>query len=51
MKVIVIECTAEELRANMRLGDALVDAIQSAIDSIVRRPIILPDDDEGEDDE
>ena len=54
MKMIMIEATAEELSANKRIADAIVDAFTNMCDSIVRIPWSnLPTEDEeeeGEDD-
>ena len=36
MKLTIIEMNAEEIRANRRLGDALVDALVGVCDSITR---------------
>lgn len=38
MKIIILEATAEELSANKRVADALVDALTNMCDSIARTP-------------
>lgn len=38
MKIIILEATAEELRANKRVADAIVDALSDMCDSISRLP-------------
>ena len=38
MKIIILEATAEELRANKRVADAVVDALTDMCDSISRLP-------------
>lgn len=47
MKVIILEATAEELCANKRVADAIIDALSNMCDSIARIPWAdLPLDDE-----
>ena len=49
MKIIILEATAEELRANKRVEDAIVDALANMCDNIVRTPWAdSPTDDEDE---
>lgn len=36
MKIIIMEATAEELKANKRVADAVMDALTNFADSIVR---------------
>ena len=49
MKVMIVEATAEELRANRRIVDSICDAMVDIIDAVVRVPGDC--DDEEEDDE
>lgn len=49
MKIIILEATAEELRANKRVADAIVDVLTNMCDSIARIPCPdLSTDDENE---
>lgn len=49
MKIIILEATAEELRANKRVADAIVDALTNMCDNIARIPWAnFPIDDEDE---
>ena len=49
MKIIILEATADELSANKRVADAIVDALTNMCDSIARIPWAdLPTDDEDE---
>ena len=36
MKIMMIEATAEELKANKRIMDSVVDAFSNFIDSMIR---------------
>ena len=38
MKVIILEATAEELCANKRVADTIIDALSNMCDSIARIP-------------
>ena len=52
MKIIILEATAEELSANKRVADAIVDALTRACDNISRLPWSnFEDDEEIKDDE
>ena len=55
MKIIMIEATAEELSANRRIMDSIVDAFSNFTDAIIRGDIpvnvdkqVEVDDEEGE---
>ena len=49
MKLIMIEATAEELRANKRVVDTIVDVLNAFTDSIVK--VDIPEDKETKADE
>lgn len=51
MKLTIIEMNAEEIRANRRLGDALVDALVGVCDSITRFDSKEETEDEEEEEE
>ena len=35
MRIVIIECTAEELRANKTLAESIADALYTAFDRVV----------------
>ena len=44
MKILILEASAEELSANKRVADAIVDALTNMCDSIIKIPWAdLPD--------
>lgn len=51
MKLIILEANAEELRANKRVVDAVSDALEGMLDSIVRINIPHSEDDIPKDEE
>lgn len=51
MKIIILEANAEELRANKRVVDAISDALEGMLDSIVRINIPYNEDDIPTDEE
>ena len=48
MKILIVEASAEELQANRRVADAIVDAITNMCDTIARVPWCLAADDDND---
>ena len=47
MKIIIVEATADELKANKRVADSIIDAFTSFADNIIK----LKDDTKEDDDD
>ena len=50
MKIIMVEANAEEIRANKRVMDTIIDALSEMIDGVVSGDIPI-DDEENKDDD
>ena len=52
MKIIMVEANAEEIRANKRVMDTIIDALSEMIDGVVKGDIPIGDtDDEADKDD
>lgn len=54
MKIIMVEANAEEIRANKRVMDTIIDALSEMIDGVVKGDIPIgneDDDEENKDDD
>lgn len=48
MKIIMVEANAEEIRANKRVMDTIIDALSEMIDGVVKGDIPISNEDDDE---